>query len=58
MASNSDEVLEDTEIPPACITNHPGFHLNCLEKWTLRLAASNYRKKDRRKYQQNGTENA
>ena len=55
---NSSEILEDTVTPPGCITNHPGFRLNCLEKWTLRLAASNYKRKDHRKYRQSGTENA
>ena len=44
-ALESDEVLEDVEIPPNCITNHPAFNSNCLGKWTLRLAASHYKKK-------------
>ena len=55
---HSDEVLEDVETQPSCITSHPGFRLNCLEKWTLKLAATNYQRKDRRKYIQTGSENA
>jgi hypothetical protein len=55
---NSADVLEDVEMPPSCITNHPGFNLNCLQKWTLRLASSNYKRRDRRKYRQSGSENA
>ena len=52
------EVLEDTETPPSCITNHPGFRLNCLEKWTLRLEAPSYKRRDHVNYYQSGTENA
>ena len=54
---HSDEGLEDVETPP-CITSHPGFRSNCLEKLTMRLAASNYKRKDLRKYTQAGPENA
>ena len=35
----SDEVLQDVETPPSCITHHPGFRVNCLEKWWLRLSS-------------------
>lgn len=52
----SDDVLEDLETPPDCITYHPGFAVNCLEKWTLRLAASKYKRKDRRKYSKTGSD--
>ena len=58
LVENSVEVLEDVGTPTSCITSHPGFYSNCLEKWTLRLAASNYKRKDHRKYRQSGDENA
>ena len=54
----SDEVLQDVETPPSCITHHPGFRVNCLEKWSLRLSASKYKTKDRRRYRQSGSEEA
>ena len=57
LALSAEDVLEDVEVPPSCIINHPGFRVNCLEKWTLRLAAGNYKKKDRRKYHR-GAHNA
>lgn len=46
---NDDEVLK-------CITEHPGFRPVCLEKWSLRLAASKYKTKDKQQYKQKGNE--
>ena len=46
---NEDEALK-------CITEHPGFRPVCLEKWSLRLAASKYKTKDKQQYKQTGNE--
>ena len=46
---NDDETLK-------CITEHPGFRPVCLEKWSLRLAASKYKTKDKQQYKQKGNE--
>ncbi|CAB4021612.1 Hypothetical predicted protein [Paramuricea clavata] len=53
----SEDVLQDTGTPPSCVTHHPGFRVNCLEKWSLRMSASKYRTKIcRRRYRQSGSE--
>ncbi|XP_028394543.1 uncharacterized protein LOC114518750 [Dendronephthya gigantea] len=52
----SDEVLQDVETPPTCVLHHPGFRINCLEKWSLRMAAPKYKTKSRRRYRQQGSE--
>ena len=39
-----------------CITEHPGFRPVCLEKWSLRLAASKYKTKAKQQYTQKGDE--
>lgn len=57
-ALEDDWVIEETRTPPECITLHPAFEKVCLEKWSLRLAASKYRTIDRRKYKQTGSEEA
>ncbi|XP_028514670.1 uncharacterized protein LOC114574981 [Exaiptasia diaphana] len=49
-------VLEDTSEPPCCITLHPGFSPVCLEKWSLRTAAAKYKRQDRTRYKQTGSE--
>ena len=41
-------VLNEVEISPECITLHPGFSVVCLNRWSLRSAASKYMQKDRR----------
>ena len=46
----SDEVLQDVETPPTCVLYHPGFRINCLEKWSLKMAVTKYRTKERRRY--------
>lgn len=51
-ALSSEQVLEDTVEPPACITDHPGFRSVCLDKWSLRVSAEKYRRRDRSKYKQ------
>ena len=39
-----------------CIAEHPGFRPVCLGKWSLRLAASKYKTKDKQQYKQKGNE--
>lgn len=36
---------EDTEL--VCVTEHLGFNPVCLQKWSLRLSADKYRKKNK-----------
>ena len=33
-----------------CITQHPGFDPVCLQKWSLKLAAGQYKRKNKSKY--------
>ncbi len=42
--------LDDEKI--VCITQHPGFRAVCLERWSLRMAAWNYKTKGHEKYRQ------
>ncbi|XP_015766905.1 PREDICTED: uncharacterized protein LOC107345686 [Acropora digitifera] len=39
-----------------CVTEHPGFRPVCLEKWSLRMASSKYRKRDKQTYKKTGSE--
>ena len=39
-----------------CITEHPGFNPVCLQKWSLRLAATKYKTKAKHQYKQQGSE--
>lgn len=54
----SEDVLADTGAPPSCVTHHPGFRINCLEKWSVRMVASKYRTISRRRYRRTGSEEA
>ena len=49
-------VLNEVEISPECITLHPGFSVVCLNRWSLRSAASKYKRIDGTKYRQTDTE--
>ena len=40
-----------------CVTQHPGFTCICLQKWSLKQAAVNYKTKSNTKYSQVGTQN-
>ena len=40
-AINSDVVMQEVDVRPSCITKHPGFVNLCLDKWSLRFAATN-----------------
>ena len=39
-----------------CITQHPGFRPVCLERWSLRMAAWNYKTKGHERYRQRAGE--
>ena len=57
VASLKEElVLEDIEEPPKCITLHPGFGPVCLEKWSLRISAVKYRRRDGKRYKKQDSE--
>ena len=57
-ALNSELFLQEleTENPPTCIVNHPGFHSVFLDKWSLRLTATKLRTKKKQEYRQTSTE--
>ena len=57
-ALTSDLVLQDLpeDAKLTCITQHPGFNPVCLQKWSLRLALHKYRTKEKKKYNQTGSE--
>ena len=58
-ALHSPQVLEDTQgVAVLCITQHPGFVPVCLNKWTLRLAATKFSKIDGKSYTITGSEEA
>ena len=50
----SEEVLQD--FPPGttlnCVTEHPGFNAVCLQKWSLKQSAWQYKTKSNRRYKQ------
>ncbi|XP_031567608.1 uncharacterized protein LOC116302457 [Actinia tenebrosa] len=52
----SSEVLEELEVPPICVTLHPGFEPVCLNRWSLRSSCAKYRTIDGYKYRQTGSE--
>ena len=39
-----------------CITQHPGFRPVCLERWSLRMAAWQYKTKGKERYKQRADE--
>ena len=53
-AMESEEVLQD--FPPGttltCVTEHPGFNPVCLQKWSLKQSAWQYKTKGNRRYKQ------
>lgn len=58
---HNEEVLEDlkaADITDAkCITQHPGFNCFCLQKWSLKMSADNYKTKSKARYRQLEGEN-
>ena len=53
---NSDIVIQEVEVVPSCILEHPGFSSLCLDKWTLRFAATKLRTRKKQEYHQTSTE--
>jgi hypothetical protein len=53
---NSDIVMQEVEVVPSCILEHPGFSSLCLDKWTLRFAATKLRTRKKQEYRQTNTE--
>ena len=37
---------------PKCVVEHPGFQASCLNRWSLELAAGNYKTHDGHRYGQ------
>ena len=54
---SSEIVLQEVGTKKNCVTQHPGFGQVCLQRWSLQLAADNYKTKDKAKYRQTGSEN-
>ena len=55
-AINSDVVMQEVDVWPSCITKHPGFVNLCLDKWSLRFAATNLKTRNKQQYRQTSTE--
>ena len=52
---SSELVLQDTNAETLkCITQHPGFNPVCLQKWSLRMAADQFKTKAKERYRQTG----
>ncbi len=47
---------ENEKGPLKCVIDHPGFPAMCLYRWSLELAAENYRTRDGHHYRQTGAE--
>lgn len=54
----SDFVIQELalHVNLTCITEHPGFHPVCLQKWSLRLAADKFKTKGKERYRQTGND--
>jgi len=54
----SEPVVQDLDEGTVlvCVTEHPVLNAVCLQKWSLRLAADKYRKKNKETYKQTGSE--
>lgn len=49
-------VKEECKEELKCITQHPGFRVVCLERWSLRQAADKYKTLQNKKYKNLGAE--
>ena len=60
-AMKSEEVVMDLKADgienAKCVTQHPGFTCICLQKWSFKQAAVNYKTKSSTKYSPVGTQN-
>ena len=55
-ALNNEWVKEEIEEKPLCITEHPGFQVVCLNRWSLEHAADKYKTLKNKKYRKTGDE--
>ena len=55
-AINSDVIMQEVDVRPSCITTHPSFVNLCLDKWSLRFAATNLKTRKKQQYRQTSTE--
>ena len=56
LAMTDFEVLEDAGASLSCVTEHPGFEAVSLNKYSLRLSAGAYKRKNSTRYQRTGSE--
>ena len=57
-ALEDDRVCSEVGEVLGCITLHPGFIACCLSKWSLRLAGTRYKTKQKKRYTVLGNEEA
>ncbi|XP_028401050.1 uncharacterized protein LOC114524123 [Dendronephthya gigantea] len=55
VSESSDDDATNTQ--QTCITNHPGFDAICLNRWSLELAADNFKTRTGQKYRQVSSKN-
>ena len=53
---SSEEVVK-VGLKSKFVTQHPGFRKDCLQKWSLQLAADKYKTINKTVYCQTGSEN-
>jgi hypothetical protein len=53
-SEDSEQTVADKG-PLKCIIEHPGFQASCLNRWSLELAAGNYKTCDGHRYGQSGS---
>ena len=52
VAKNNEAVeAEGLMEPPSCITEHPGFHAVCLNRWVLQTACYQYKQQYHNSYE-------
>ena len=51
----SDQTATSDKGTPKCVVEHPGFQASCLNRWSLELAAGNYKTRDGHRYGQIGS---
>ena len=53
-SEDSEQTVADKG-PLKCVIEHPGFQASCLNRWSLELAAGNYKTRDGHRYGQSGS---
>ena len=51
----SDQTATSDKGIPKCVVEHPDFQASCLNRWSLELAAGNYKTRDGHRYGQIGS---